>query len=312
MARRFRVARGNAQFQPLGRAAARVATRVLAPDPGARGVARDRADRSFGLSDPPHAGRPGVLRAGARDAVAGARGAHAAARPRRRVRADDRVRGAAHAVAHVFSALAAADRGENGAGPYAAARAERARCGALACRGRLRSRDGLPPPEPSRRARSGPLRHADARHGADQPVLGARPRRPRALRAARHGRRARAVSVVHAQCVPRPDDGGDHRERARAALSRQGLRDRHGRGAEGDGARRARRRVLAAQRGRGRARERPPREARPRGEGRRGAVHADDGDPPVPRQARGAGRRAAAKLVRTLWDVVREELGATA
>ena len=55
--------------------------------------------------------------------------------------------------------------------PHAPARAQRARRGAVARRRRLRSRDGLSPSEPSGRARSRALRHAHARHRADQPVL---------------------------------------------------------------------------------------------------------------------------------------------
>ena len=60
-----------------------------------------------------------------------------------------------------------------GRDPHASARAERARCGVVAGGRRLRPGDGLSPSEPSGRARSRPLRHADARHRADQSVLGA-------------------------------------------------------------------------------------------------------------------------------------------
>src|SRR5690349_3516766 len=220
MARRLRVAGGNAQFQPLGGIAARHAARVFAAHPGARSVARHGIDRPFGLPDAPHGSGPGLLRAGARDAVAVPRGAHAVARPYGDARRDDRIRGAAYAVAHVLPALAAAHRGAARPDPYAAARAERARRGVVAGRRRLRSGDGLSPSEPPGRARPRALRHADARHRSDQPVLRARQGRPTALHVARHVGRANTLSLVHAECLSGAHDRGDLCDGARPPLPR--------------------------------------------------------------------------------------------
>ena len=72
-----------------------------------------------------------------------------------------------------------------------------------------------------------------------EPISRSRRRAARAaaLYAARHGRCARAVPVLYAERVSRPHDGSHRRECDDTAVPRSRLRDRHGRRAEGDGAR---------------------------------------------------------------------------
>ena len=116
---------------------------------------------------------------------------------------------------------------------HAVARAERARCGAVARRGGCDLVMGYHHP-------SHPVALDPARY--DMLILGSEPISPFSAPGAGRPRLpgtadARVPYLSYAERVSRPHDGSHRRECDDTAVPRSRLRDRHGRRAEGDGAR---------------------------------------------------------------------------